>query len=179
MNTKQSRLWQVGLGLLSLSGMAMTELKPENFHVAETKKTQFYIKDGMVVGGDQAIEEVTVKDIRRASNRGFERIVIDLIGNRNGEPAGIPRPPYFQVAVTPDERRLVVTVYGKPKLAFNAQRVIAAFKKSPNIKSVQLLPRLEDDSWTFVLETKSGNAVEVFELAQPSRVILDVQTARR
>ncbi len=155
------------------------ELKPENFHVAETKKTKFYVQDGMVVGGDQAIEEVTVKDIRRATNAGFERIVIDLVGNRNGESAAIPRPPYFQVAVTPDERRIVVTVYGKPKLTFNASKILAAFKKSPNIKAVQLLPRLEDDSWTFVLEMKSGSPVEVFELVQPTRVILDVKTARR
>lgn len=165
----------VGLVLNPLAHAA-TELKPDSVHVADTKKTKFYVRDGLIVGGDQAIDEVTVRNIRRAPNAGFERIVIDLDGNRNGESVAIPRAPYFQVSVTPDEQRIVVTVYGRPKLKFNAPQVLAAFRKSATVKSVQLLPRVEDNAWTFVLEMKAPHPVEVFELSGPTRVILDVQT---
>jgi len=157
---------------------AIAALDPQSVHVAESKKTEAYVRDGLFTGGDRAIDDVTVKDIRRAANPGFERIVIDLEGNQNGEPAAIPRPPYFHVAVTPDEKRLVFTLWGKPKVAFDSKKVLAAFKKSPIIESVEFLPKVEDDSWTFVMSLKADRPVEVFELRDPVRIIVDVRTQK-
>ncbi len=158
--------------------LAWGELRPEKVYIAESKKTKTYIKEGLIVGGDRAINDVIVKDIRRAKNEGFERIVIDLEGTKNGEPAAVQRPPYYQFAVTPDERRLVVTFWGNPKLNFNAKKVLAEFKRSPVIQSVTLLPKLESQSWTFVFELKSDTPVEVFELSNPVRVIVDIQSKK-
>ena len=121
---------------------AYGEIRPEKVFVADAKKTQSYVQDGLIVGGDKAIDDVLVKDIRRAMNPGFERIVIDLEGNQNGESVQIQRPPYFQFAVSPDERRLTATLWGHPKLGFASKKVIAAFKRSSVIKNVVLLPRL-------------------------------------
>ena len=150
-------------------------MKPERVHVADLKKTQAYVKDGLIVGGDRAVDEVVVKDIRRASNRGFERIVIDVDGSHNGDAVAVARPPYYQVNVSPDERRLIFTIWGNPKLGFNAKKVIQSFKKSRAISGLELLPRLEDDSWTFVMNLKEGRSVEVFELTKPVRIIVDVR----
>jgi hypothetical protein len=105
------------LALNGSAAWALADLRPEKIHTADAKKNQFYIRDGLIVGGDKAIDEVVVKEIRRATNPGYERIVIDLEGNRGGEPVAIQRPPYFQVSVTPDEKRLVFTLWGKPKLS--------------------------------------------------------------
>lgn len=165
----------LGCTLVTQLPYARGEIRPEKVHVADSKKTKAYIRDGLIIGGDRAIDDVTVKDIRRAKNQGFERIVIDLEGTQNGEAAGIQRPPYYQFAVTPDERRLVVTLWGRPKLNFNSKKVVAAFKKSTVIQNVMLLPKLEDNSWTFVFELKSDSPVEVFELSNPVRVIVDIQ----
>lgn len=152
------------------------DVRPENVHSADTKKTKAYIHDGLIVGGgNKSKEPVIVKDIRRAVNPGFERIVIDLVNTTQGEPSAGQRPPYYQVAITPDEKRLVFTVWGKPKLGFNPKKVLASFKRSSVIQNIVLLPRLEDDVWMFVLELKSDSPVEVFELSNPTRVILDVQ----
>lgn len=150
--------------------------RADHVRMAEGKKTKFYLKDGIFVGGDRAIESVIVKDIRRASNAGFDRIVVDLEGLSKGEPAAFNRPPYYQVAVSPDERRMVFTVFGQPKILFDAKKVIQVLKKSPAIQSVELLPKIEDDSWTFVLGFKTGRPVEVFELSNPTRIIIDVKT---
>jgi hypothetical protein len=38
-----------------------------------------------------------------------------------------------------------------------------------------LLPRLNDDSWTFVIGLKPRQSVEVFELSKPARIILDIR----
>ena len=119
------RFSQILLALVSVSSLsapALAELRPDKVHVADAKKNLSYIRDGLFVGGDKAIDDVVVKDIRRAANPGgFERVVIDLQGTKNGEPAAIPRPPYYQVAVTPDEKRIVFTIWGKPKLGFDSR----------------------------------------------------------
>jgi hypothetical protein len=164
--------------VVALSPVARAELKPDKVFVAEGKKSKFYIKDGLITGGDRAVNEVVVRDIRRATNpEGFERIVIDLEGTRGGEALGISRPPYYQLAVTPDERRLVFSVWGNPKLAFDSKRVLAAFKKSKVVERVALYPRVEENLWTFSLELRSGSPVEVFELSNPVRIIVDIRTA--
>ncbi len=156
---------------------ARAALRPDKVHVADAKKTQAYVRDGLIVGGDAAIDDVTVRDIRRATNRDFERIVIDLEGTLAGEPAAIQRPPYYHVAVTPDEKRLVLTLWGRPKLAFDSGLVVRTFKKSSVIGTVELLPRLDDESWTFVLGLKEGSPVEVFELSNPVRIIVDIKSS--
>jgi hypothetical protein len=154
---------------------ALADLKPDRVHLAQGRKTGNYIADGLVTGGDQAINDVVVKDIRRAVNPGFERIVIDLEGTRGGEDAAIARPPYYQISVNPDESRLLVTIWGKPRLEFNSKKVFSEMKKSGVIQSLDLLPPMDGDSWTFVANLKSKRPVEVFELTHPVRLILDIK----
>jgi hypothetical protein len=154
---------------------AHAALKPEKVHTSDARKTEAYIKDGLFVGGDRAIDDVVVRDIRRASNGQYERVVIDLQGTQGGDSAAIPRPPYYHVAVNPDEKRLVFTLWGHPKLAFDSKKVVAGFKQSGIVSHVELLPRVDDDSWTFVIGLKSDKPVEVFELTNPVRVIVDIK----
>lgn len=165
------------LSALALSSIAVAELRPDKVHVADSKKNQSYIRDGLITGGDKAIDEVVIRDIRRAANAGYERIVIDLEGTHNGEPAAIPRPPFYQVSVTPDERRIVFTIWGKPRLNFDSRRVLNAFKRSAVIQNVELMPRIEENTWSFVFELKGDSPVEVFELSNPVRIIMDVRGA--
>lgn len=160
---------------LILPALAFADLKPELVRVADGKKSGYYIQDGMVTGGDQAIDEVVVKDIRRAVNPGFERIVIDLEGTKNGEAAAIPRPPYYQVSVNSDENRLIFSVWGKPKVQIDSRKAVSIFKKSPVVQSLNLLPPMDPDVWTFVIELKGQHPVEVFELTNPVRIIVDIK----
>jgi hypothetical protein len=170
-------IWLAPLAALlsAPAALAIPELRSDRVHTADAKKTQAYVRDGLVVGGDNAIDGVVVKDIRRATNKGYERVVIDLEGTKAGEPAAISRAPYYQVAISPDERRLVMTIWGKPRLGFDSKRVASAFRRSKVVEKLELLPVLEEDSWTFVFDLKEGHAVEVFELGSPVRVILDIR----
>ncbi len=143
--------------------------------MTDSKKTQAYIEDGIFVGGDRAVDAVVIKDIRRAKNGDLERIVLDLEGSINGEPSAIGRSPYYQVAVNKEEGRVVVTIWGKPRLQFEPAKVMKGFQKSALISSIEMLPKLESDSWTFVLGFKDSRSIEVFELADPVRIILDVK----
>jgi hypothetical protein len=170
------------LAISAMIGFSSTatraEIRPEKIHLSDNKKTQNYLADGLIMGGDRAISGILVKDIRRALNPGYERVVLDLQGLENGEPSELPRAPYFQLAVNAEENRMVMTLWGQPKLGFNSKKVISAFKSSKIIKNVVLLPRIEDDSWTFVFEVAPHANVEVFELNKPVRLILDIQAKK-
>lgn len=174
--------------LLAMMGGALAtaraEIRPEKIYVADNRKNQLYKKEGLITGGDRTIADVVIKDIRRAVNPGngsnvaYERIVIDLEGTRNGEKAAIPRPPYYQLALRPLEKRILVSIWGKPQLAFDSRKVISAFRKSSVVSQVSLLPKVEEDLWTFVIELKQDTTVEVFELASPVRLIVDIAKKR-
>lgn len=157
---------------------AVAALKPEKVSVAEAKKTKVYVLDGVIVGGDWAIDSFKVSGIRRAANPGYERIVVDLEGSRAGEPVALERPPYYHVAVSHGAKRVVVTILGRNQLTLAPDKVAAAFKKSKLISSVDLMPMMEKDRWSFVMNLRAPGSVEVFELALPTRIILDVKAGK-
>lgn len=172
----------VGLGSLALGVWASSEpalaakgLSPGKVYVADAKKTEHYVKEGLITGGDRSVDDVVVLDVRHAARKGYDRIVLDLEGNRQGDPAPIKRPPYYQVSMTPEMHRMVFTVWGRPKLAFDSRKVHSGLKRSRLIRSVELYPVMEKDRWTFALDLKKGKGVEVFELADPVRVIIDIK----
>lgn len=169
------------LSALALCGGSLSahaSLKPDRVHAVDGKKTQAYIKDGVFVGGDRAIDSVVVKNIRRSANAGFERIVIDLEGLRGGEKPKIQRAPFYHVAVSGFEDRMIITLWGKPKLAFDPTAVTQSFKKSTQVGPFTLLPKVEDDTWSFVMGIKGGKSVEVFELTNPVRIVVDIKPSK-
>ncbi|MBU6375776.1 MAG: hypothetical protein KGQ59_07260 [Bdellovibrionales bacterium] len=158
---------------------ANASLEQSRFFQADGKKTEHYISDGVVVGGDPAIHSVRVTEIRRSTNPKFERVVIDLDASRpDGELTALARPPYYQVSVNPEEKRIVYTIWGKPQLDFQAQKALKEFRKSRVIENIEFLPAINPDQWTFVLNLKAGSPVEVFDLTQPARIITDIRLGR-
>lgn len=155
------------LGMTLFAGAtAGAALDPNQVREALPKKTESYLKEGVISGGDRETRAGMVRNIRRALNGNFERIVIDLEAERA---------PYFQAAMEPEQRRIIVTLFGSPKLGFNAKKVAEDFKKSPLVSHVELFPKIEEDSWTFALHLRAAVPVEVFELTSPTRIILDLK----
>jgi hypothetical protein len=155
------------LFFLSISS-AVAALEPSHIHEALPKKTENYLGEGLVMGGDREVQGGIVKDLRRATNAGFERIVLDLDTEKT---------PYYQAAVEPNEKRIVVTLFGSPKIGFNAKKVVEQFRKSPLVQKVELFPKVEDDTWIFALHLRAAVPVEIFELSAPSRIIIDLKAA--
>lgn len=157
----------------SLSGYSWADLEPSRIFQAQGKKVGKYISDGLVVGGDPQVSSAQIKDIRRSVNGEYERIVIDLVDSQ-----AMGRTPYYQVSINPEEKRLIYTVWGQPEPGFQVAKVIAAMKKSRTIESVELLPPVEADRWTFVLNLKLDGPAEVFDLSSPGRIITDIRLRR-
>lgn len=151
-----------------LATSAVAALEPSRIREALPKKTENYLGDGVITGGDREVRGGIVKDLRRAANAGFERIVLDLESEK---------PPYFQAAVEPAEKRIVVTVFGNPHIGLNAKKIVENFKKSPLVQSVEFFPKVEEDTFIFALHLRAAVPVEVFELSAPSRIILDLKAS--
>lgn len=166
MKTRTISALILSLFIATLTSKATAALEPSQVRAALPKKTESYLKDGVITGGDREIHSGIVKDVRRATNGGFERIVIDL----DAEKA-----PYYQAAVDPTSRRILVTIFGSPKLAINAKKIVDQFRASPLVARVEFFPLVEEDSWTFALYLKAAVPVEVFELTAPTRIIFDLK----
>jgi hypothetical protein len=174
-NTGVRLLLAIALVFALASHRASAELTPHKVFLSENRKNQLYLADGLVLGGEPSKQPIVLKDIRHARNVGYERMVFEFETQENGAPLSLSRPPYFQVAIHAEENRLLVTFWGNPQLQFHSARVAQLFRQSGIIRNLQLLPKVEDDRWTVALELQPHSAVEVFELKDPARVILDLQ----
>lgn len=154
------------LSLVPFLPAAVAALEPSQIREALPKKTESYLREGTVSGGDREVRSGIVKDVRRAANGGFERIVVDL----DSEKA-----PYYQAAIDPVQKRILVTIFGSPKLAIDARKIVDQFRKSALVARVEFFPLLEEDAWTFALYLRAAAPVEVFELTAPTRIIFDLK----
>lgn len=161
----KTRILSAGILALFVSN-ASAALDSSQIREALPKKTESYLKEGLVAGGDREVRAGVVKDVRRATNGGFERIVVDI----DAEKA-----PYYQAAIDSAQRRILVTVFGSPKLAIDAKKIVDQFRKSPLVARVEFFPIVEEDAWTFALHLRAAVPVEVFELSAPTRIIFDLK----
>jgi len=154
------------------------EFSPEAVYLAEGRKTEAYITAGVISGGDRNVTDVIVTGLRRANNGKFERVVIDLAGASQGESASLPKPPFFQAGVDARPKRVSISVWGSPILAFDSRKVMKEFKRSKVISKIELLPNLDGESWTFSMDLPPESAVEVFSLVGPNRIIVDIRSKK-
>ena len=163
------KLFLVSLLILAAPAtQAATSLVLAERKDAAATKTQNYITDGFFVGGDKNIKSVALKEIRRsAANNKFERVVFDLDAL-----------PYFQVQASAEDGRYVISLWADVAHKLSASAIEKTFKKSKNIKKIQAMPQVEDGLTIFEVQlqnsTKRKNKLEVFFLAQPPRLILDI-----
>lgn len=138
-------------------------------------KTNAYKTDGFFAGGQRSVTAVKLKDIRHSAKKGsFERVVLDL------EPMveDTVKMPFFQVQLSPEEGRVVLSIWADVQYDFNETKIQKLFAASPHFKQVHMVPRVEDGLATIEFLTSASKnqkpKVEVFQLTQPPRIIIDV-----
>ncbi len=157
-------------------------IQPEDIHVAESRETPLFIPKGITSGGDRAIQDFSVRRIRRSSQKSgkdFDRIVLDLDGVDLGDKAPLKGVPYFYVGLQEEKKRVEVTLFGKvvldPQLSFPKLKEEAAkLREKSLIEDFEILPVLEKDRWSFAIQLKKMTGVRAFYLENPSRIILDI-----
>lgn len=156
------------LALFLVTRAAHAQFDEGAFRQALKLKKNLYLSEGSVSGGDRAQSDFKVVSVRIAANpAGYDRVVIDLADSK--------RPPFFMVQNDPVSNRVLVTLYGKAKLDFSSQTAIQSARKTKTIKKMEFIPLVESDRWMFSMECQTGVKSEVFELTDPSRIIIDLK----
>lgn len=146
------------------------------FKQALKLKKDFYLSEGAFTGGDRTSSDFTVSNVRVASNpAGYDRVVIDLAGNQHGEKSSLARPPFYLVEVDSNDKRVLVTLYGKPKLDFSTMSANHFTKKTKLVSEFEFTPIANQDRWSWAIHTRHVAKAEVFELTQPARIIIDLK----
>ena len=163
--------------LLFFVALALCTAKPSGAAIphfeAGMSKVEHYVSSGYFVGGNRSVTLTHLKGVRRGpQSGGLERIVLDLQGV--GEERD--KAPYFQVNVSAEESRILVSIWADVAYDFDSEKLKQAFSKSSHVKSVNVIPRVEDGVATveFVLKGGKKAKVEAFHLSNPARIIMDV-----
>lgn len=159
---------------VTLKMEARAQFDDSSFRSSLKLKKGVYLGDGAFTGGDRSHTNFRIQNIRIASNpAGYDRVVFDFAGNHKGEASELARPPYYLVDVDGLNKRVLVTLYGRPQLDFSMLTTTQAAKKSKTLTGVQFLPVVHSDRWIMVIDSKKAVQVEAFDLSQPARLILD------
>lgn len=156
------------LALFVIPLSARAQFDEAAFRQALRVKRNVYLQEGAVSGGDRLSSDVKISNVRIASNpAGYDRVVVDF--------SKLDRPPFFLVENDPGNRRVMVTLYGKVKADFSSQSAIQAARKTRTLSSIDFLPQVEADRYSFALSSKNPMKSEVFELTAPARLIIDLK----
>lgn len=159
----------LGLSLLILTQKANAQFDENGFKQALKVKKNAYLSEGSFSGGDGANTDFHISQIRLATNpAGYDRVVIEVKPESG-------RPPFYLVENDPSNKRVQITLYGQPKLDFSSQTAIQQAKKTKQITKLEFVPLLGSDRFTMVIKTQAAVKIEVFELSQPSRIIIDLK----
>jgi len=164
------------LSLLHDSSAHAAVWDDSEFRQALSIKKGIYLAPGAFSGGDRSVDDFHVSNIRIGTHpEGYDRIVIDIDGNDKGNPSVLAHAPLFHIENQTIEKRVIVTLYGKPKLRFSMQQASLSAKKTKFIHGLEFYPALENDQWMWAMNTNEPVKVEAFELSQPARIIIDLK----
>ncbi len=164
------------VAFFSMNHSAQAQFDDLKFKQALKLKKEFYISSGAFTGGDRTSGDFTVSNVRVASNpAGYDRVVIDLAGNHQGEKSALDRPPFYLIEIDSANKRVLVTLYGKPKLDFSTMGANQSTKKTKIVSNFEFTPLANKDRWSWAIHTHQTPKVEVFELTQPARIIIDIK----
>lgn len=169
----------MGLVLL-LSNLGRAAIDPNinslhRYQAGSVKKGK-YISEGFFAGGSAAVTSFSLKDVRRGKTSDGERIVFDI--QSNAENANLV--PYFEVKPALNEGRVILSIWSNGAYEFKKEQIKQAFAKSPNVKMLNILPRVEEGLTIveMVLNSEVVNKkkvkLESFYLTKPNRIIIDI-----
>lgn len=169
-------MWQV----LVITSLLMPSWGATAFRKALDTKKNLYIDGGTIIGGE-AGKSFSLLKVRRQADlkKKLERVVINL-GDEQGRLLK-GRVSFFQVNLEPKNSRLVVNLSQVVASKVSQEELVAEFKKSPFIRSVDLILDPIGSSTSLVLDLKRKVRAEVFKMESkgaPGRIVIDMIPTR-
>ena len=162
--------------LLALPQPTYAQFDPAGFKQALKLKKNIYFSDSTISGGDGSVSDFRVSQIRLAANKdGYDRIVLELQGNDSGSKSALTIPPFYMVENDSNNKRVLITLFGKVKQEFSRQIASQQARRTKFISHLEFLPLVDTDRWSWLVYTQVPVKAEVFELTSPSRIIIDLK----
>ncbi len=147
---------------------------------ALNSKTNHYITDGFVTGGDSSSNSTSfaILNVRRifAARHKIERILVAM-GDDKGHPL-LSKMSYFHVSINPHVPRIEIDLDQTVASNVNQEKLKKIFLSSHYVKSAKIDFDPTDLSMTIRLDLKKPVQLEVFNLKpknRASRIVLDLK----
>lgn len=148
-----------------------------NYRMALSKKTNEYMEEGVITGGE-AIRGSILMDLQRiySAKSKMDRVVIDIGAMSPGE--SLREMGYFHVSVEKKPARIVIDLPHVKALGKSLEDFHKAFYTSPFIDKYRLIANPVDSSMQILLELRRPVSVEVFQVltsGKNPRLVLDLK----
>lgn len=147
------------------------------FKQSLSEKKNIYMRDGVFTGGraGAAGPAGSIITVRRgfSAKAQLERVIVNM-GDREGKPLKM-EPTYFQASMDAANRRVILDITQLRLSKVSEQQIRKLFKGSPYVESVNFTLDSEDKSASMVLNLKRPMKLEVFRLAKPARIVMDLK----
>lgn len=169
-------MWQLTVFTAVLSLFSTPAFGASAFKKALEVKKNNYIDKGTVIGG-QAGQGFSLLKVRSQASKkhGIERVVLNL-GDEQGRLLQ-GRLSFFQVNVEPERSRIVINLSQVAQSKVTVEDLKKTFRNSPFIRSATLVPDLNGNDMSLVLQLKQQAKAEVFQLTEkgkPGRLVVDL-----
>jgi len=155
------------------AGRVGTSLGRLFLYPAEKTKKNRYFNSAVIKGGEFTQGLVRLGAIRRGLNsKGFERVVLDF----DSGSTKARRASYFQVSIKP--KIIVISLKGVDSMTLEADQLKEEFRKSRFVDSIEIFPAFKALEVDIQLRLRRALPVEVFELADPGRLVLDLKVVK-
>jgi len=150
-------------------------------HRAGTEKTENYVSDGVIVGG-QHQDGLALRTVRESFTKqsSVERVVLDV--SSSGGKTNPTRPGFFHLAIQTTPLRIVIDLEDTNTSMISAQDLTRVFKHSHYFQKPVLITSQEDKTVTLELTLKQPLKFEVFELGssdKPARIVIDAAPIKK
>ena len=152
---------------------AAHHIEDADIFVESSSKSQIF------QGGTDA-QDLDLAMIRLGEDNQTERLVLDSYKQNSATQTPsvkAKRSGKYKISYTPSQQRITATLHGYRALSALGNSGIKQFPSSRYIKEVTLLKHPAPQSYTVSIILKEDATVNIFELQDPARIVIDVKEA--
>ena len=152
---------------------AAHHIEDADIFVESSSKSQIF------QGGRDA-QDLDLAMIRLGEDNQTERLVLDSYKQNSATQTPsikAKRSGRYKISYTPSKQRITATLHGYRALSALGNSGIKQFPSSRYIKEVTLLKHPAPQSYTVSIILKEDATVNIFELQDPARIVIDVKEA--
>jgi len=135
------------------------------------------VKSQNFQGGTDA-QNLDLAMIRLGENNETERLVLDSYKRSNATHTPsikAKKSGRYQMSYSPSQHRITATLHGYNALSALNKNEVKRFPASRYIQEIILLSHPDPERYTFAIVLKRDAAVNIFELQDPARIVIDIK----